>query len=47
MSDVIGQMDTGATFENSEHDLCHAPFRANIRDYLGQQPPKTEPSRVL
>lgn len=42
-----GQMNIGMTFENSEHDLCHAPLRADIGQYLGQQPPETEPSRVL
>lgn len=36
ISDVIGQMNFGKTFENSKHHLGHAPLRANIRDHLGQ-----------
>lgn len=47
MSDVMGQMNFGTTFENCEHDLCHAPSRTDIGQYLGQQPPETEPSKVL
>lgn len=46
MSDVVDQK-SAATFEHGEHDLGHLPLRANVGEYLDQQPPKAKPPRVL